>query len=172
MFSSKKSALSLFLVIGMTASTGAYANATANATTVWSGIVPTTSGTDKVIITGLAGDMTALNGTITPDTKGVFETDAIILEAHLNTGDAAAPVVGDLAAANWTLNDASVTYDGKANQAQSVEILINNSPVSVGDSISGEETITAKITQSAQLPEAEVSNTTVQASMTLMADVI
>ncbi|URM15068.1 hypothetical protein KLJ63_06480 [Vibrio splendidus] len=170
MFNFKKSALASVLLMGMAASAGA--NAASNATVIWSGVVPTTNASDALIITGLAGDTTALNGTITPSTDGVFESDTIVLESHLNDGDAATPVVGALASANWTLVDASVTFDGVANPSQAVEIDVNGAPVAVGDVVSGEETISTKVKQTAVLPESEVGGTTVQASVTVMADLV
>ncbi|WP_373953926.1 hypothetical protein [Vibrio pomeroyi] len=170
MLNFKKSALASVLLMGMAASAGA--NAASNATVLWSGIVPTTSPSDALVITGLAGDLTALNGTITPSTDGVFESDTIVLESHLNDGDAATPVVGALAAANWTLVDATVTYDGIANPGQAVEIDVNGAPVLVGDVVSSVETISTKVKQTAVLPEAEVGGTTVQASVTVMADLV
>lgn len=166
----KKSALASVLLMGMAVSAGA--NASSNATVVWSGVVPTTSASDALIITGLLGDTTALNGTITASTDGVFESDIIVLESHVNDGDAATPVIGALASANWTFVDASVTYDGIANPAQTVEIDVNGEPVSVGEVVSGEETISTKVKQTAVLPEAEVGGTTVQASVTVMADLV
>ncbi|MFA0058114.1 hypothetical protein [Vibrio echinoideorum] len=170
MFNFKKSALASVLLIGMAASAGA--NASSNATVLWSGVVPATNATDALIITGLAGDITALNGTITPSTDGVFESDTIVLESHVNDGDAANPVIGALASANWTLVDAAVTYDGIANPAQTVEIDVNGAPVAVGEVVSGVETISTKVKQTAALPEAEVGGTTVQASVTVMADLV
>lgn len=170
MFNFKKSALASVLLMGMAASAGA--NASSNATVLWSGTVPTTSASDAMVITGLAGDTTALNGTITPGTDGVFESDTIVLESHVNDGDATTPVIGALAAANWTLVDAAVTFDGKANPAQAVEVDVNGAPVVVGDVVSGVESISTKVKQTAVLPEAEVGGTTVQASVTVMADLV
>ncbi|MFA0345375.1 hypothetical protein AB4486_00045 [Vibrio sp. 10N.222.55.C6] len=170
MFNFKKSALASVLLMGMAVSAGA--NASSNATVIWSGTVPVTNASDALIITGLGGDTTALNGTITPSTDGVFESDTIVLESHLNDGDAVTPVVGALASANWTLVDASVAFDGVANPSQAVEINVNGAPVAVGDVVSGEETISTKVKQTAVLPESEVGGTTVQASVTVMADLV
>lgn len=170
MFNFKKSALASVLLMGMAVSAGA--NAASNATVVWSGTVPVTNPTDAMIITGLAGDMTALNGTITATSDGVFESDSIVLESHNNDGDATTPVVGALASANWTLVDATVTYDAIANPAQAIEIDVNGAPVVVGDVISGVETISTKIKQTAVLPEAEVGGSTVQATVSVIADLI
>lgn len=164
----KTAVLASTLLMGLSLSTGA--NASANATVIWTGTVPVTSPSDAMIITGLAGDLTALNGTITPKTDGTFASDSIILESHTNDGDAAAPVVGALAAANWTIADASVTFDGVANAAQIVEIDVNGASVVVGDVIPSIETVATKVSQTAALPEAEVGGTTVQASVTIMAD--
>lgn len=169
MFNLKKSALASVLLMGMAVSAGA--NASSNATVVWSGVVPSTSPSDSLIITGLGGDTTALVGTITPSTNGVFESDSIILEAHTNDGtDAANPVVGAAAAANWTIVDATVTYDGRENPAQAVEVDVNGQPMVVGDVIKEVDSIRTKIKQTAELPEAEVGGTTIQASVTVMAD--
>ncbi|WP_061019326.1 hypothetical protein [Vibrio splendidus] len=172
MFNFKKNVLASVLLMGMAASAGA--NAASNATVLWSGIVPTTSASDALVITGLAGDTTALNGAITASSDGVFESDTIVLESHINDGDADAeiPVVGALASANWTLVDASVTFDGLANPSQAVEVEVNGAPVVVGDVVPGVETISTKIKQTAVLPEAEVGGTTVQASLTVMADLV
>ncbi|WP_086968315.1 hypothetical protein [Vibrio coralliirubri] len=170
MFNFKKSALASVLLMGMAASAGA--NAAAKADMVWSGVVPTTSASDALTITGLAGNPQALYGTITPSTDGVFESDAIVLEAHINDGDATNPIVGALALANWTLVDAVVTYDGVTNPAQVVEVDVNGAPVVVGDVVSRVETISTKVKQTAVLPQAEVGGTNVQASVTVMADLV
>ncbi|MGI9875943.1 hypothetical protein [Vibrio chagasii] len=170
MFNFKKSALASVLLMGMAVSAGA--NATSNATVVWSGVVPTTNASDAMIITGLAGDTTALYGTITPTTEGVFESDAIVLESHVNDGDAANPVVGALASANWTMGETSVTFDGIENPSQAVEVDVNGAPVVFNDVISGVETISIKVKQTSALPEAEVGGTTVKASVTVMADLV
>ncbi|RYU68410.1 hypothetical protein ERW51_08560 [Aliivibrio finisterrensis] len=166
----KKSTLVSTLLIGMAVSAGA--NAASNATVIWSGIVPSVVADDDIMITGLAGSLTALIGTISPTTVGVFESDPITLEAHINDGDASAPVLGALTQANWTISEATVTFDGMANPAQTVEVSINGSPTLVGDTIAGVETIATTIKQTTDLPEAEVGGTTVQASVTVMADVI
>ncbi|MFA0106220.1 hypothetical protein AB4441_14510 [Vibrio splendidus] len=166
----KKAALTSALLAGLALS--ANVNAAANATAVWTGTVPVVNADDTIVITGFSGDLTALNGTITAGTDGVFESDTIVLESHLNDGDAATPVVGALASANWTLVDASVTFDGVANPSQAVEIDVNGAPVVVGDVVSGEETISTKVKQTAVLPESEVGGTTVQASVTVMADLV
>ncbi|WP_061039981.1 hypothetical protein [Vibrio coralliirubri] len=169
MFNFKKNVLASVLLMGMAASAGA--NAASNATVLWSGTVPTTTASDEIIITGLGGDTTALNGTITPSSDGVFESDAIVLESHANTGDAAAPVVGNaLVNANWNLVDVSVTFDGVANPKQEVEVSVNGKPFVAGTSVEA-TTISTKVKQTVPLPEAEVGGTTVQASVTVMADV-
>lgn len=170
MLNFKKSALASVLLMGMSVSAGA--NASSNATVLWSGVVPTTSASDALIITGLSGDATALNGAITPSSDGVFESDTIVLESHVNDGNAQEPVVGALVSANWTLVDASVTFDGIANPSQAVEVDINNAPAIVGDVVTDVETISTKVKQTAVLPEAEVGGTTVQASLTVMADLV
>ncbi|OEF94283.1 hypothetical protein [Vibrio splendidus] len=170
MFNFKKSSLVSVLLMGMAASAGA--NAASNATVLWSGIVPTTSPSDALIITGQSGDTTALNGTITPSSDGVFESDTILLEAHVNDGDAATPVVGELTDANWTLTAASVTFDGIANPSQAVEVDVNGEKVAVGGVVSNAKTFSAKVKQTAVLPEAEVGGATVQASITVMADLV
>lgn len=167
----KKTTLASVLLMGMALSAGA--NAASNATVVWTGLVPSSSASDTMVITGLSGDQTALNGTITPTTDGIFETDAIVLESHTNdSGDPAAPTVGALVAANWTLVDAAVTYDGAANPAQVLEVNINGAPVVVGGAVAATETISATVKQTSALPESEVGGTTVQASVTVMADVV
>lgn len=166
----KKSTLASALLIGLVVS--ASANAASNATMTWTGTVPVTNASDTLVITGLAGDLTALNGTITTNTTGAFESDAIVLEAHTNDGDAAAPTVGALSSANWTLVSSGVTYDGIANPAQLVEVNINGAPVATGDVVSATETISTTVKQTADLPEAEVGGSTVQANVTVMADVI
>lgn len=166
----KKTALASALLMGMVLSAGA--NAASNATVVWTGTVPVTNASDEIVITGLAGDLTALNGTITPSTDGIFESDSIVLESHVNdSGDPAAPTIGALVAANWTLVDATVTFDGVANPAQTVEVDINGAAIVVGDVVPSVETIATKVSQTATLPEAEVGGSTVQASVTVMADV-
>lgn len=170
MYNFKKSTLVSVLLMGIATSTGAYA--ASNATVLWSGTVPVTNPTDALIITGLGGDTTALHGTITSSTDGIFESDSIVLESHINDGDALVPVIGALAAANWTLVDASVTFDGIANPAQTVEVDVNGAPLLVGDVVSGAETISTKVKQSTALPEAEVGGTSVQATVTVMADLV
>ncbi|MCC4784505.1 hypothetical protein BCU33_013080 [Vibrio lentus] len=170
MFKFKKSALSTVLLMGMAASVNV--NAASTATVIWSGVVPATNPSDVLIITGLGGDTTALTGTITPSTDGIFESDAIVLESHLNDGDVAVPVIGALAAANWTIVDAAVTFDGIANPAQVIEVDVNGAPVIVGDVVSGVETIATKVKQTAVLPADEIGGTTVQASVTVMADLV
>ncbi|NOH79973.1 hypothetical protein F0231_09490 [Vibrio sp. RE86] len=167
----KKSALASLFVFGLAAS--AVANASSNATVIWSGTVPVTNASASMVITGLAGDLTALNGTITPGTDGVFESDAIVLESHINdNNDPANPTVGLLAPANWTLVDATVTFDGSANPAQAVEVDVNGAPLAIGDQVQNVETISAKISQTVALPEAEVGGATVEATLTVMADLV
>lgn len=170
MFNFKKSALASVLLTGMAISSGAQASS--SATVIWSGTVPTTNASDAMVITGLSGDLTALNGTITPSSDGVFESDTIVLESHANDGTANAPVVGDLAVANWTLVDAAVTYDGTANPAQEVEVEVNGEVMAVGGSVESVESISTKVRQTAALPESEVGGTAVQATVTVMADLV
>ncbi|WP_060980400.1 hypothetical protein [Vibrio splendidus] len=170
MFNLKKSVLASILLTGMAVSAGA--NAAPNSIVTWSGPVPTTSASDDLIITGFDGDMTALTGTIEPDTQGVFESEAIKLEARTNDGDAAAPIVGALTSTNWSIDTPLVKYDNASNPAQIVEVYVNDALVTPGDVISGEETIGVKIKQTVALPEAEVGNTNVTASVTVMADVV
>lgn len=170
MFNFKKSVLASIVLMGMAASAGA--NAASNATVVWSGTVPTANASDKLVITGQFGDLTSLTGVIKATSDGQFETNELVLESHANTGTAASPVVGDLASANWTLSNASITYDGLANAAQIIEVEVNGAAVAVGGEIKDVETISTKIKQTNALPEAEVGNTTVQATLTVMADIV
>ncbi|CAH6938732.1 conserved exported hypothetical protein [Vibrio chagasii] len=159
------------LLVGLAVSLGAEAESS-KATVLWSGTVPTVTASDTLVITGLAGDTTALYGTITPSPTGVFKSDTIVLESHVNDGDATSPVIGDLTAANWRLVDASVTFDGAANPAQNVEVNVNGAPTAIGDVISAEETISTQVNQTATLPEAEVGGATVQATITVLADIV
>lgn len=171
MFNFKKSVLASVLLMGMAASAGA--NAAANATVVWSGVIPTSNASDEIIITGLSGDLTALNAGISPSQDGVFLSDPIVLESHVNdSSDTANPTVGAKTPANWTLMDVAVTYDGVANPAQVVEVEVNGAPAVVGEVISTVDTITTKVQQTVALPESEVGGASVQASATFMADVV
>ncbi|WP_286300056.1 hypothetical protein [Vibrio apostichopi] len=166
----KKCALTAALLMGMGVSAGAMA---ANATVVWSGIVPTSNASDTLVITGFAGDMSALTGTISADSDGVFTSDSIVLEAHVNdSDDADAPTVGVLTLANWTLTDATVSYDGIANPAQVVTVEINGAPATVGEDIASVDTISTKVSQTAVLPASEVGGASVQASLSVLASII
>ncbi|WP_241802785.1 hypothetical protein [Aliivibrio logei] len=154
----------------MTVSAGAYA-APSTTTVVWSGIVPGTVANDNIVITGVSGSLASLTGSITPNTDGTFLSDTVTLESHVNDGTAAVPVVGILdATTNWTLADASVTFDGKANAAQVIEVSLNGVVAPIATVVPLTSSLTAEIAQTVALDEAEVSGTTVQASITLMAD--
>ncbi|MCY9863790.1 hypothetical protein OTK49_14705 [Vibrio coralliirubri] len=170
MFNVKKSVLASILLTGMAVSAGA--NATPNAFVTWSGDVPTTNASDDLIITGFDGDIEALTGSLEPDTQGVFQTDILTLEARTNDGDATAPIVGALTSANWSILNPTVTYNNVSNPAQSVDVYINGAVVVPGDVVSGVETISLQMGQTAELPEAEVSDTHVSATVTVMADVV
>lgn len=165
----KKSVLTSVLLAGMAVTAGVNA---ASVTATWTGEVPESSADDQIVITGLGGSTADLRGTITSDEQGVFITDAIVLESHVNDGDATTPIVGALTAANWTVGEHTVKFDGMANPAQIVEVEVNGQTVTEGELIPSVETVSALVKQTASLPVAEVGGSSVQANLTLLASMI
>lgn len=144
----------------------------ASATVVWTGMVPGSLASNSVIITGENGSLLELTGDVVAAADGKFKTSEIVLEAHKNSGDAASPTVGELALANWTVSDMNANYDNKQHPDQTLEAYVNGDKVAKGASVDGKETIKVFLKQTAELDSASVADTTVQASLTMMADLV
>ena len=91
----KSKAVMTSLLLAMSAGANAALPATQAAETLtWKGLVPFSVASDGVVITGdLGGPIRT--GFLNVKTDGTFTSTAINVEAHDNTGDAAAPVAGD-----------------------------------------------------------------------------
>lgn len=166
----KKSALASVLLMGMTVN--ANAADPASGTVVWTGLVPGSISSGSLIITGENSSMMELTGTIVAEADGTFQTSNVVLEAHENTGTADAPVIGELASANWTVHSMNATYDNVAQPGQTIEAYVDGTKVAKGETITGKESISVSLQQTAQLDSADVADTTVQASLTVMADLV
>ncbi|OEE33269.1 hypothetical protein [Vibrio genomosp. F10] len=163
-----KNVLNSMLLVGLTTSIGAYA--AAPATVTWYGEVPVTGNDNELVITGLNGVQEAQIGGITADSMGVFSSDALILEAHVNEGDLDTPIVGELSNANWSYHDSKVTYDGLEHASSQVSVFVNGEAFSPESDPVQAQTVSIKISQTAQLPVADIGGSIVQASVTLMAE--
>lgn len=173
MLAFKKSLLSTLFIAGI--SSAFFANASSTATLVWNGVVPGSTAGDDLIITGIGGSLTAHSGSITAKEDGTFISDEIVLEAHENTGDASAPVIGDLAAASWTLSNASLTYDNVNVDTATLAVVVNGSTLAVGEGVGGStglETITTSVKQTTSLEPSLVAESAAQVSVTFLADAI
>lgn len=167
----KKSALASVLLMGMAAN--ANAAGPASATVVWTGLVPGSIASDSVIITGKDSSLLELTGEIIAEADGKFQTSNIVLEAHSNTATAGNdPVIGALASANWTVHSMNATYDNLEQVGQTLEAYVDGSKVDLGDSVDGKQSISVSLKQTAELDAAEVADTTVQATLTVMADLV
>jgi hypothetical protein len=167
----KKSALASVLLMGMAAN--ANAADPASATVVWTGLVPGSVASDSVIITGEDSSTLELTGQIVAEADGTFQTSNIVLEAHSNTAEAgAAPVIGALASANWTVHSMNATYDNAVQPGQTLEAYVDGNKVAKGDSVKSKQSISVSLKQTAALDSADVADTTVQASLTVMADLV
>ena len=102
-------------------------------TLTWKGLVPFTVTSDDIVITGdLGGPIRA--GFLNVEQDGTFSSTAINVEAHDNTGDTTAPVIGDPIAGDvvWGLAsyaiDASTTDMSGAN----VKFIADGQPLDIG----------------------------------------
>ncbi|MEZ9156390.1 hypothetical protein AB4510_18840 [Vibrio sp. 10N.222.54.B12] len=167
----KKSALASVLLMGMAAN--ANAADSASATVVWTGLVPGSIASDSLIITGEDSSTLELTGEIVAEADGTFQTSNVVLEAHKNTATSGAePVIGALASANWTVHSMNATYDNAVQPGQILEAYVDGSKVAKGDSVDNKQSISVSLKQTAELDSANVADTTVQASLTVMADVV
>ncbi|MEZ8236621.1 hypothetical protein AB6C62_24310 [Vibrio splendidus] len=168
----KKSALASVLLMGMAAN--ANAADSASATVVWSGLVPGSIASDSLIITGEDSSTLALTGTIVAEADGTFETSNVVLEAHNNTADedGGEPVIGALASANWKVTSMNATYNSAEQPGQTLEAYVDGSKVSKGETVGNKQFISVSLKQTAELDSTNVADTTVQASLTVMADVL
>lgn len=142
------------------------------ATAVWSGVVPGAAAGDNLIITGLGGSLEALTGALTPAADGTFTSETIVLEARQNiSGDATAPDVGDLVAADWSIASSTVTYGGISNTDALLEVSIDGVAVAdTANAAASVETIGLSVAQTN--PLTDVDGQTVQAAVTVLASEI
>ena len=142
------------------------------ATVVWSGVVPGTTAGDTLIITGLGGDQSEQTGALTPAGDGTFTSESIVLEARVNeSGDATAPIVGALQAANWSIASSALTYAGISNNDAALEVMIDGVVVAdTANAAASVESISLSVAQNA--PLTDVDGDTVQASVTVLASAI
>ena len=183
MFNFKKNAVASIMILGMAATANAAETTTetttettastpgAFATLVWTGTVPNSQASSGLIITGLDSNLTGFNGVVVADVDGTFETESIVLEAHKNdAAEGASPVVGELTNANWTVTGYDVKYDNKAPSKSNIEVYLNDQLTALNASVSDVNTVKARLKQTEELTAEEVGGTSVQATLTLMAD--
>ncbi|MEZ9177571.1 hypothetical protein [Vibrio kanaloae] len=160
----KKTLIASALILGFSS----MANA-ATATAVWTGEVPGSSPDEKIVITGLDGSTAPLVGAVFAEPDGTLTTSAIKMESRNYTGSAEDPIPGDLVDANWEVASAQITYDGRLVDGATLEVFIDGTSTAIGTEIPGTNSIETQLKQTAELPVSEVAETTVQASLTMMA---
>ncbi|HAS6221202.1 hypothetical protein ABRZ68_12040 [Vibrio vulnificus] len=165
-----KAAVASITLMGL--SSMAHAAPDAQGTFVWSGVVPGSIASAALVITGLNGNATAMTGAIQPNTDGTFVSPVLVAESRTNTGSELAPVAGDLAAANWTLVDATLAYNGVTVTDAVLDVTINGVSASINDSIPSVDNLKISLAQAVPLDEASVAGSTVQASVTVIAATI
>ncbi|MCG9778830.1 hypothetical protein [Photobacterium damselae] len=81
----------------------------------WTGFVKIIPG-DAYTITAKDGSMDLKDGTLDLNTNGTFTSSPIVLEGHKYTKDSADNMlIGDFAAASWTLDAGSISMDWGSN---------------------------------------------------------
>ncbi|MGR5448054.1 hypothetical protein ACPV47_24445 [Vibrio jasicida] len=164
----KKTMLTSVLFAGMAIGTAANA-ADPSAVVTWTGKIPAVTAGDTLLITGMSGSLDPVTGVLSPNVDGTFISESLILEAHANTGDATAPVVGALTDATWTLKAADIQFGGAAQIDQVAEVTVGGEVLAVDASTSVKSSsVGVSIAQTAPLA-ADVSGLSVQAAVTLMA---
>lgn len=158
----KKSVLALALAFSASAMA---ANPVANV--VWQGFVPGSVAGDELIITGLAGQAIE-NGQLIVATDGTFTSTAVTVEAHINDGDADAPVVGAITNANWTLTNAQVMYSTGAYPEATLSVQATGADWVIGDVIPSKESLNLTVAQATAVDTK--AGGTVQAQVTIVAE--
>ncbi|ELU8564351.1 hypothetical protein [Vibrio parahaemolyticus] len=165
----KKTAL-LATIVAAGMGTASIVNA-ATATAVWTGLVPSNTPDDELVITGQGGSTGDLSGMIIANADGTFESDPVVMEARAN--DAATPgapaIPGDLVDAQWTVNDVAVRYDNKILSDAVTVVRINGTDVEMGGDAGTAQVISAQILQTKSLELADIENADIRASLTMMA---
>lgn len=147
MFAMKKLA-GVIAAVAISATASAAVDPTASV--VWSGMVPGSTAGDTIMITGLAGGAIG-SGTLLVANDGSFTSSTIILESHENTGTEAAPVVGDITLAKWTLSSALVNYTTSAATDAVLDVKSNGTTWAVGAELASENTLRLEVAQTAAL---------------------
>ncbi|MFM2657163.1 Uncharacterised protein [Vibrio owensii] len=169
----KKAALASLVFAGMAIGSAQAADPTATLT--WTGIVPDSNAGDTLLITGQGGSLEIQNGTITAQADGTFTSSSIVVEARTNTsGDAANPVVGDLADATWSVQNPTITYGGTFDPTLNENLIVFADGVQVTDNsdILGAQASTVSLAVGNDTPVADVEGGAVQASITVVASTI
>lgn len=152
------------LFLAMALSTSAMA-ADPVANIVWSGFVPGSTAGTNLIITGLAGQSIE-NGQLIVATDGTFTSTPVTVEAHDYIE--ATQITGALAAANWKLSNAQVSYSGGATPTATLTVSANGTPWVVGAQVAAEQTLSLSVAQ--PVAQAAIAGGAVQAQITIVAE--
>lgn len=125
------------LLLAMSAGAHAALPATQAAETLtWKGLVPFSVASDDIVITGdLGGPIRA--GFLNVKTDGTFTSTAINVEAHDNTGVAAAPVIGDPISGNvkWGLASYAVDASTTDMSGANMKFVADGQPLEIGSTL-------------------------------------
>lgn len=147
---------------------------TGSAVVNWTGLMPG-SNADGLVITGVAGSLDIPNGTITAEEDGTFTSSSVILESHLNDGDATTPVVGALTAATWSVSSKTLAYGGTFDPTLGANIEVIADGVAVADEadlVAGQAETISLAVQSTTPTDVATPGDAVQATLTVVASTL
>lgn len=143
------------LLLALSAGAHAALPATQAAETLtWKGLVPFSVASDDIIITGdLGGPIRA--GFLNVKTDGTFTSTAINVEAHDNTGDAAAPVVGDPVSNPifWGLASYSVDASTTDMSGANIKFVADGKDLEIGKTLTEDYALAVNVSNQQVIPD-------------------
>ncbi|HDO1318045.1 hypothetical protein [Aeromonas veronii] len=142
------------LVLMSAAANAALPTTQAAETLTWKGLVPFSVASDDIVITGdLGGPIRA--GFLNVEKDGTFSSTAINVEAHDNTGDAAAPVIGDpiVGDVQWGLASYSIDASTTDMSGANVKFVADGNALDIGTPLTEDYALAVNVSNDAAITD-------------------
>jgi hypothetical protein len=138
----------------------------AQTTVHWEGSIADIIPGDNIIITGKDSSVNIANGTLNLEANGTFDSTEIVLESH--DYDNTTLIIGDMAAATWTLESVQYTWGENIVRSSNVEVFDVATPtvaLVVGTAIPATESMSLNVKNAAPLSPADITDKTATANV-------
>ncbi|MEZ9178245.1 hypothetical protein [Vibrio kanaloae] len=151
-----------FITITMISLLTSSANA-ASLKAVWTGVVPGSSESGKVLIISSDSKTSSLTGKIKIKQDGTFRSTNVAMKSLSNTNVQRRPV-----SLSWAVKSININYNGVVVPEAKAEVFVNGSKVNIGEYVMGKASIRTHIIQQTPLSLKGVTNSTVFSSVAIV----